>query len=611
MTHHWVATGGLLFTRDFGESFSVFLAAHNAHDFRTFVLQDMSTDVDATSHPFLYIHQPSFVARVVSFGLQHLGLGIPANMALNLIVVTTLLWVLANALSKLMPWPVIAGAVFLAASSYAVFHENAVDLTRAPAYFAVFVGLAAVGTDARLERVGPRIAVASAATVAAATDFAVCVFVLYVVGVFHLWLSRPRRWRSLVLYLILPSGLFYGFYFGTVMAIVGPSFFTMDMLFSYLGRSGQFLASLGWIPRLPHTSEAIRRAYQEAGVVLWQRAVHAFTPWDLILSIGSAWKRELSLVVTVAVGTGVASSFVAVVARSRRWWAVGSASALAVVGCAGFRWPLLIMIVVPISFIFAACAFGREDEKNRDGSVLWELSEGDWNAVAITSISTMGLVATASIFPEYGISFLIRQQRGLPSPLPEMFGFGLIVGIGERLIRLGIKADMPNLGRRIAAAGTGAAIVLVGAGHVLGANLRVYRRSPPEAPPYASVLSRPEFKHQSFITTSFYGQVWYFTRGWAFMVPNPPEKPFAEYWELRHVRDWADTAKYGAPHYFLCDNTRLRGYSPSLPSFVKCSTDRSCNCNDVAEYMVGRGYRPVVVRPDFAIVDVEGDRSDR
>jgi hypothetical protein len=609
LTYHWVVADGFIFTRDFGESFSVYLAAHNARDFFTFLLQDLSTDSLPVGHPFFYTHQPSFVARFNSLLLQTIGLGIPANMVVNFVVVTLLLWTMAKALSRHLPWPVVVGGTFFVVSNYALFHENIVDLSRAPGYFALFSGVAVIANDPPLRKRWSSIGVAATVVIAAATDFVVCVFVVYVVTTMQIWLSRGIRWRPLLFCVVMPCVGFYAVYFATVATAVGVNFFVTDMLFSYFGRAGQIvprtLSSLGWIPRLPDNFPMIARLYQEANVVLWsQPPVKAFVVRTFLKSIAFSWEHQASVFVAAGMGAVSVASLLSTIAGSRRWRLVAAGSGALIALCWVGSFPLLILLPIPAAFLvivpgvaipraILACVGPDSDSKRRAE-----------NTLVFTAIAAMGILVLASIFPDYGIRFIISERRGVPAPFLEMLSFGLIVYVAYLVTRWAFAARGVTRAERWPIGVLGIAVAAVAITLVAVTNVKEFRRSPPRPPSYARLLSQPEYAHEPFVTTSFYGQAWYFTHGWAYMVPNPPDKAFVDYWEVRHVRDWKNVEKYGQPHYFLCDNTQLKGYAIAFTAPAACSATGTCSCVDVANYMRERGYEPVVVRSDFAIVDV-------
>jgi hypothetical protein len=606
LSHHWVIADGLVFTRDFGESFSVFLAAHNAKDFVSFLLQDMSTDPAALGHPFLYTHQPSFVARLSSMILQKAGIGIPGNMAFNFLLVTVFFGFASVSLLKHLHWAVVLGGAFFAACGYTLFHENIVDLSRAPAYFALFGGLAAVSSDPFLERRWPRIGMIASVTAAAATDFAVCVFVVYVLCGVHIWLAKAIEPKKIFVHFVLPCVAFYGLYFGTAMATLGYQFFIVDMAYSYLGRAGQILPKLhdlGWIPNMPDDAQRIRELYQQHAVVLWRRPDHVFRAKDLVQSIASSWSAQASAEVAWAMAGAALGALALAISGYRRYWVLGLGGAGLFTALNVLRLPVLIFGLFPVLSLFLLPKLKIDNrvvkwlaDDAKDAKVI--------NSIALCAITIMGIVALGSIFPEYGIRFIIRERRGVPAPLLEMISFGLLCLIAWRLVRYWTAHRSKTELRRGCAALLGLGAIGWASAGVIDTNLNAYAESPPSAPQYMEILSRPEYHGASFVTTSFYGQVWYFTRGWAYMVPNPPDKPFVDQWEWRHLRDWQNSQKYGAPHYFLCDNTKLKGYGIGLPRNFQCTSTDSCSCTDVAEYMVDKGYVPTFVRPDFAIIDV-------
>lgn len=608
-TYHWVAANGFIFTRDFGESFSVYLAAFNVRDFTTFMLQDLSTDPDPGGHPFLYTHQPSFVARLSSLVLQRLGFGIPANMAVNFVIATLFLWSMARALGRQLPWTVVLGGTFFAVSSYSLFHENIVDLSRAPGYFALFGGVAIVANDAELRRWTSKLGLAAAVAVAAATDFVVCLFVVYTVTAIQLWLSKGIRWRRLVLWIIAPCLLFYAAYFATAARSVGLDFFVTDMLFSYFGRAGQsipheILSSLGLTVARYDDIDSMRRLYQEANVVLWTRSPQTFHVKTLLEAVTSSWLQQGGSFVAVGMALAAVTSLLLTLAGTpRSRLVIAGGGALLVICWVSWKFPLLFLLAIPAAFmlILPNAAVPRPIL----GILGWNYDSRRRaeNAVVFTATAAMGLLAVASVFPEYGIRFIISERRGVPGPFLEMLSFGLFLYVIVLVIRSAYRWERVAVAMRWAIATFGIMLMALVIGTVVKVNADVFRRSRPTPPPYLEMLSRPEYAYEPFVTTSFYGQTWYFTRGWTYMVPNPPEEPFVDYWKLRHMRDWRNVGKYGRPHYFLCDNTRLKGYAVALPSPDSCP-GRLCNCVDVASYMRDRGYVPIIIRPDFAIIDV-------
>lgn len=616
LAHQWRQLDGWIFTRDFGESFSVYLAAFNARDWITFILQDMSTAPEDAGHPFLYTHQPSFIARLGSMFIQALGGGIPENMLFNFLVLTIFLFWCANALSKLISWPVAAGAVFFCVTSYTLFHENIVDLTRAQGYFSLFGGLIVLARDPSVVKLRSKILLAICVMAAAASDFVICLFVTYTLLGIYIWLNQEVNLKRIFTYFVAPGAAFYLVYFGTVVVAKGWDFFYVDALYTYFGRAGQVVPDSRTyknIPGLPSIMD-MPDFYQNHDVVLWARDVKKFTVRDLWESLQISWKAQATGGLSRIMFWIVAGCIFFLGCLSKRGIALlASMTALLVYAISTKASPKLVLIyfLVPaVVFLFLLPSF--KCERYRWSSAFLRFLGGAQvaNSIAFITIAAMGLVVVASIFPEYGIRFIIQQRRGVPGPLLEMLTFGLIVFLGFRLISSAkiIKYEYPRfsvLAHPVAFMGWG--IIFVSCVAVCQKNIQTYKKTPPKTVLYAQELSREKYQGASFVTSSFYGQPWYFTRGWAYMAPAAPLKKFHEYKYLRHVSDWANVKKYGAPDYFFCDNTSLKGYPVDVVPASDCDGGEGpvvCTCKDVSRYMKALGYTPEFDSDAYSIINV-------
>lgn len=294
LAYQWRRLDGWIFTRDFGESFSVYLAAFNARDWITFILQNMSTAPEEAGHPFLYTHQPSFIARLGSMFIQSLGGGIPENMLFNFLVLTVLLFWCANAFAKLISWPVAAGAVFFCVTNYTLFHENIVDLTRAQGYFSLFGGLIVLARDPSIIKWYSKVFLVICVMAAAASDFVICLFVTYSLLGIYIWLNQEINLKQIFYYFVAPGAAFYLVYFGTVAWAKGLDFFYVDVLYTYFGRAGQIVpnsSAYKIIPGLPAITD-MADFYQNHNVVLWPSTAKKFVVQDLWESLRISWKAQ-------------------------------------------------------------------------------------------------------------------------------------------------------------------------------------------------------------------------------------------------------------------------------------------------------------------------------
>jgi len=151
-------------------------------------------------------------------------------------------------------------------------------------------------------------------------------------------------------------------------------------------------------------------------------------------------------------------------------------------------------------------------------------------------------------------------------------------------------------------------VLVVLAGLYVEHGYRAYRRNPPTPPPYAAMLAAAPYRGASFLASTYYGVVWYYTRGWTNMsdTANPPRRPFRDNVNLRHFADWKNHDKYGHPDFYLCDNSRFRAYPVSLPDPGRCTVPNACDCRDVAAYMERLGYPTAFASEAYAISDLRG-----
>lgn len=617
LAYQWKRLDGWIFTRDFGESFSVYLAAFNAKDWTTFILQDMSTAPEDVGHPFLYTHQPSFIARLGSMFIQALGGGVPENMLFNFLALTVLLFWCANAISKLISWPVAAGAVFFCVSGYTLFHENIVDLTRAQGYFSLFGGLIVLARDPSVVKLHSKILLAVCVMAAAASDFVICLFVTYTFLGIYIWLNQEVNLKRIFIYFVAPGATFYLVYFGAVVWAKGWDFFYVDALYTYFGRAGQVVPDSGTyknIPGLPSIAD-MPDFYQNHDVVLWARDVKKFTVRDLWESLQISWKAQATGGISRMMFWIVAGCIIFLGCLSKRGRILLAAmTAFLVYAISINASPKLVLIyfLAPAAaFLFLLPSF-KPERLRWSGAVLKFLGGTQVaNCIAFIAIAAMGLVVVASMFPEYGINFIIRQRRGVPGPLLEMLTFGLILFLGFRLACSAkvIKNEYPRFTvMAYSVKFLGWALIFICCVAVFHKNVQSYKKAPPQSVLYAKELSKEKYRGASFVTSSFYGQPWYFTRGWAYMVPAAPLKKFHEYKYLRHVSDWDNVGKYGAPDYFLCDNTPLKGYPIDEVPASDCDGGKGpivCTCKDVSRYMKALGYTSEFDSEAFAIINVK------
>lgn len=548
--------------------------------------------------------------------VQSWGGGIPENMLFNFLALTVLLFWCANALAKLISWPVAAGAVFFCVTNYTLFHENIVDLTRAQGYFSLFGGLIVLARDPSAVKWYSKISLVICVMAAAASDFVICLFVTYTLLGIYIWLNQEINLKRIFSYFVAPGAAFYLVYFGTIAWAKGWDFFYVDALYTYFGRAGQInpdSSAYKNIPGLPAITD-MPDFYQNNNVVLWARDVKKFAVLDLWESLQISWKTQATGGLSRIMFWTVMGCILFLGSLSRRGIALlASMIALLIYAISSKDSPKLVLIyfLIPAAtFLFLLPTF--KPNRYRWSGALLRFVGGvqGVNCIAFITIAAMGLVVVASIFPEYGIRFIIEQRRGVPGPLLEMLTFGLIVFLGYRLAGSAgiIRHEYPKfslLARPVAFVGWAA--IFVSCVAVFHKNIQTYKKTPPKTVLYAKELSQEKYRGASFVTSSFYGQAWYFTRGWAYMVPAAPLKKFHEYKYLRHVNDWGNIEKYGMPDYFLCDNTSLKGYPVDEVPASDCDGGKGpvvCTCKDVSRYMKALGYTPEFDTDTFSIINV-------
>lgn len=589
----WAKSGRTLVTRDVGESYAIYLLANNARDFLTTVVADHAANPDPSAHPFFYIHHPNMPARLLSALAQTIGIDLGDQIFCNLLLtgigLTFAYKALRDEISSVFALLAIA---FLSVNS-SVFYESSGDLARGIHYFIFFATLRSLSLNAGLADGRQNFVLAGLVAAAALSDFAYFIFHSAFVIAWVSYRSGRILWRRLGLFVVLPATAAYVFYFGSVVAAVGWSFFFFDLAFTYLGRAGQFTGDLYKRFTGDLTGPQVMEVYREHNVVLWARA---WQPWGLGDAL-QAWRSSLAFSLSGLAVPAIVTTAVAVVhffarARSALW------GGLASVGAGVISWRELVMpaiLLVPLFAFIWACT--RQPAERRLPAALSAAS-------AFTAAICVSVLAAVAFFPEYAINFLLLGKRP-PAPLLEAaafawFGFAVFLAaqalFSRRMVRLGIA---------------GTAIVLPLA-IVVVQDVEAYRMAPPSAPPYAELLSQESFRGATFLSTSFYALPWYYTRGWANMSEsgNPP-KSIGYNVNLLHMADWKNQEKYGRPQYFLCDMSQYGGTYTNLQDPTKCRTPGKCDCRDVADFLEAKGHRIVWSEPAFSVLSLNHDHPDK
>ncbi len=600
MSAVWAFNGHAMVTREVGESYSIYLNAHNIADFLTLFVTDHSPGGDPAAHPFFYIHHPNLVPRVLSKLQQLAGLGIEHQVFVNILLGGVTLTVAYVALASTISRAFGLLAIGFLATNYAIFYESMSDLARGVHYALFFLLLYVITLTPRLERRGLNGAIAALLVLLILSDFAAFTFsTAFAIG-WIVYLNRRILWGRMFLVMVLPSAAALSFYLAMVIAAIGCDFFLFDLVYTYLGRTGQFLSAheklLGAI-----TPEATREAYRNHNVVLWARPVQEWGIGD----IWQSWWTVLRFSVGVLawlLAAAVPAVIILFFIFQRRGF-IGLLIVAAVLIVSGFKLAMPLILLAPLFVFCWMVSAPRDSHRLLTSTARAGLRQAAvrplLNAGALTVVLVTAFLATAAVFPEYTINFLLLGKRP-PVPLVEMSAFAwwgvLIMLLWSRIGAQEFKFMSPPVGAVLAAL----PLVLV-----IAHNIEMYRRFPPSAPPYAKILAEPRFRGATFLTTGYYGLTWYYTRGWSNMSEsgNPP-RSLGYNVNLLHMADWRNRAKYGKPQYFLCDVSQYGGGPPSFATPKPCIIPDRCDCRDVANRFAEKGHTIVHSEPLFSILAI-------
>ena len=127
----WAVGGRSYFVKPLTESHNIILAAAKIRDWLTHIVQELAASPDTVAHHFWYIHHPNLFAKLISFGLDRLGLGLEGQVGTMLALNVAGLAVAAAAFSRISRASALA-ALVIAVTSYGSFHYSAGDLCRGP-----------------------------------------------------------------------------------------------------------------------------------------------------------------------------------------------------------------------------------------------------------------------------------------------------------------------------------------------------------------------------------------------------------------------------------------------------------------------------------------------
>lgn len=612
----WLQGNRTLIFQDITESFGVFLTVDNAKDIVTLVLQDVSTSPNPAGHPYLYIHHPNFVPRVLTMVGFRLGAGVE-----ELMLVMSLISVLALgfgflALRASVSAEAALAAVVVVVLSFRLFYQHAGDLVRAPHYVLFWAFLYLYSLKGLITEKSHRIGVGITVALTAATDWGFFAFFLFF-SIAWIILQNRRHIpaRELLLTVFIPTSLVFAIYFSVIISALGLNFFVTDVLTTYLGRSGQQLSQY-FIDT--DATDKIVDYYRANNVVIWLGGVWGMGVVDFIRDIFSSnshWFRWIEK------RTFVIFFILFVLCRNLSWAQVAILTTALFVSLKVHVPPIVSLFTVAIAIWVARqpitndISYDNGKSKFSFGNLATVRRIRGWAKKVFSkqhheAINFMVVIAFANLaafaaFPAY-YAFLQRSARP-PLLLLEMGVLMLVIVV--MLSAVGAIRRAPSMTRK-AAPFVVASCALMFISWFGISSVRNYIQHPPAGLAYAKELSKPEYRGRIFISNIDPAAVWYYTRGAVVYGGDG--------WNAVHLTghgsvgqlffaDGKTNQNYQLPEYSLC----FAGLGFSIDSVatqeingMQCNTPGTCTCRDIANMLRDKGHTPTRVEDEYSVTRI-------
>lgn len=429
----WLRAGGDFIFSTIGDNHTMYMVGHNIRDFITLFLIDHAASPDPAAHPYLYTHNAVLVPRLISFGLQGLGVSFEGQNLVAVLISVVGVAIAYVALRRLFT-PLYATAfVFALALSYRSFVFNAGNIFGAYLFFTFCLLLLALSHNPRLDRAGWNAFIAIVTFVAASCDWE---FVGFFVAFGAFWVTYENArilWRRVATVLVAPAALCFFLHEAVALYAVGWHFFFFDIATTYFDR-------VVW-PQGHDESEWLSR-YRAAHVVSWHIPA-IVTGLDLPRSLVRSFWESGGLLAPLDVALlGLSAAY----AASRRHWSAGSRVLLAVPALCVFA-GILPAIMLALSAVVLVLHLSLTQDGKSD---------------RLARASCFGLIVVASlatafaVFPQMS-SHVIWPLERPPSGIPQATLLALVAMSAAR----GMIAQPAPGGRPALYPWHGAAIVIM------------------------------------------------------------------------------------------------------------------------------------------------------
>ena len=398
----WNIGEGFYLIKGSGESFPLYLSAYNIKDWQSFFLQDIST----SSTPLWYIHHPNLPAKLISYGLQGLGVNLVWQVGLMLTLSILGLGILAAALYPISHWSAVM-AVFVAVISWGSFHYNAGDILRAPTYYLLWLAIYGVVKNVDLKNNQCNALLVIVAVLSVLSDWGFAVFSIGFIYCYCTLQYPNKSFKWFIKYIGFPSAVAFLLYLIIVINTVGMKVFLIDFLYSYLHR----------VAGVNFKSKEMLLALDQASlvnIITWENlSPKNITVFDLLKTIDNSF-NDLIWIFKIIIQITLIGVIVQKILQLRMawWWWVMSIYAVHLNVYYGVSFIIYLVILVPILVRLNYLSVQYRDNRMKD--------------LALAVLLALGLAA--SIFPGYSINFLFVGGRS-PMPILTIMGSALLVYI--------------------------------------------------------------------------------------------------------------------------------------------------------------------------------------
>jgi hypothetical protein len=398
----WNISDRLYLIKGSGESFPLYLSAYNIKDWQSIILQNVST----SATPLWYIHHPNLLAKLISYGLQGLGLNLESQVGLMLTLSFLGLGILAAALYPLSRWSAVI-AVFVAVTSWGSFHFNAGDLVRAPTYILLWLAVYGVVKNIDLKNNKCNFLLVTVAVLSVLSDWGFAVFIYGFIYCYCTLQYPNQAFNWFIKFIGFPSTLALSLYLIAVINTVGAKVFMIDFLYSYLYR----------VVGVIFGSEQIFQALNQVGfenIITWANlSPENITIFNFLKAINSSFD-DLIWIFKIIVQITLVWILVQKIwqMRMKWWWWVMSIIAVYLNINNGVSFIIYLALLIPILLRLNYLSSQYQDTRIKD----------------LAFAMLLGVFLAATIFPGYSINFLFIGGRS-PMPILAIIGSALVVSM--------------------------------------------------------------------------------------------------------------------------------------------------------------------------------------